>query len=174
MCTESSMHSDVHLQASLLRGSSMATQFLQERDGSLVVKTDKRGPEVLSDPLLNKGVGFSSEERRDLQIEGLLPKGVCSMDHQVERAFNNILRKSDGLERYIGMISLQDRNEALFYRLLLDHIEELMPVVYTPTVGEACTKFSQIFRRGRGSGSLQLMRVESISCSQTQTTVGSV
>ncbi|HIG71311.1 MAG TPA: NAD-dependent malic enzyme, partial [Myxococcales bacterium] len=83
-------------------------------------------------------------------IEGLIPRAVASMADQVERAHDNILRKDVPLEKYIGMISLQDRNEVLFYRLLLDHIEELMPVVYTPTVGEACTSFSQIFRKGRG------------------------
>ena len=128
----------------------MATNFVQARDGSLVVKTDKRGIDILSDPLLNKGTGFSAEERRTLKIEGLLPKAVAEIGAQVKRALDNIARKSPDLEKYIGMISLQDRNETLFYRLLQDHIEELMPIVYTPTVGEACTSFSQIFRRGRG------------------------
>lgn len=128
----------------------MATQFENGPGGELVVKTRKRGLEILSDPLLNKGTGFSSEERRALEIEGLIPKAVSSIEDQVERAHQNILRKQTGLEKYIGMMSLQDRNEVLFYRLLVDYIEELMPVVYTPTVGEACTSFSQIFRRGRG------------------------
>jgi len=128
----------------------MATDFKQEPDGSLAIKTDKRGTDVLSDSLLNKGTGFSLDERRALGIEGLIPRVVASMADQVERAHDNILRKDVPLEKYIGMISLQDRNEVLFYRLLLDHIEELMPVVYTPTVGEACTSFSQIFRKGRG------------------------
>ena len=128
----------------------MATKFVQGQDGSLVFKTTKRGRDVLSDPILNKGVAFSLEERRELQIEGLLPRAVTDLAAQVQRASQNIMRKPDGLEKYIGMISLQDRNETLFYRLLLDQIEELMPVVYTPVVGEACTSFSQIFRRGRG------------------------
>lgn len=128
----------------------MTTEFVQERDGSLVVKTQKRGIDVLSDPLLNKGTGFSAEERRALLIEGLIPKAVYTIHAQVERALRNIQRKSPDLEKYIGMISLQDRNETLFYRLLQDHIEELMPIVYTPTVGEACMAFSEIFRRGRG------------------------
>jgi malic enzyme len=128
----------------------MATNFVQERDGSLVVETEKRGIDVLSDPLLNKGTGFSADERRALRIEGLIPPAVYTIEAQVERALGNIQRKSPDLEKYIGMISLQDRNETLFYRLLQDHIEELMPIVYTPTVGEACMSFSQIFRRGRG------------------------
>lgn len=128
----------------------MATLFENGPSGELVVKTSKRGAEVLSDPLLNKGTGFSLRERRDLEIEGLIPSAVSSIENQLERAYQNILRKDTALEKYIGMVSLQDRNEVLFYRLLLDHIEELMPVVYTPTVGEACTSFSQIFRRGRG------------------------
>jgi malate dehydrogenase (oxaloacetate-decarboxylating) len=128
----------------------MSAQYENDPDGKLVVKTRKRGLEVLSDPLLNKGTGFTSQERRDLEIEGLIPSAICSMEDQVERAHQNILRKDVPIEKYIGMVSLQDRNEVLFYRLLLDHIEELMPIVYTPTVGEACTSFSQIFRRGRG------------------------
>lgn len=128
----------------------MSTEFAQDQDGNLVFKTTKRGRDVLADPLLNKGVAFSLEERRELQIEGLLPRAVADLDAQVQRASQNILRKTDALEKYIGMISLQDRNETLFYRLLLDQIEELMPVVYTPVVGEACTSFSQIFRRARG------------------------
>ena len=107
----------------------MATNFVQARDGSLVVKTDKRGIDILSDPLLNKGTGFSAEERRTLKIEGLLPKAVAEIGAQVKRALDNIARKSPDLEKYIGMISLQDRNETLFYRLLQDHIEELMPIV---------------------------------------------
>ena len=128
----------------------MATRFVEGSGGRLHVETRKRGRGLLSDPLLNKGVGFSPEERRSLGIEGLIPFAVSSLDEQVERALANVRRKSDPLEQYIGMMALQDRNETLFYRTLVDHVVELMPVVYTPTVGEACMNFSQIFRRGRG------------------------
>ncbi|MCP4037837.1 MAG: NAD-dependent malic enzyme [bacterium] len=128
----------------------MATCYEEGPDGRLHVTTGKRGWELLSDPLLNKGVGFSGSERKALGIEGLIPVAISSLDEQVERALINVRRKSDPLEQYIGMMSLQDRNETLFYRTLVDHIVELMPVVYTPTVGEACMSFSQIFQRGRG------------------------
>ena len=94
----------------------MSTEFAQDQDGNLVFKTTKRGRDVLADPLLNKGIAFSLEERRELQIEGLLPRALADLDAQVQRASQNILRKTDGLEKYIGMISLQDRNETLFYR----------------------------------------------------------
>jgi malate dehydrogenase (oxaloacetate-decarboxylating) len=125
-------------------------KFVQAEDGTLSVETTKRGHEVLDDPLLNKGTGFTAEERRVLEMEGLLPNALFGIEQQVERAYGNIARKDDPLEKYIGMIALQDRNEALFFRVLLEHIESLMPIVYTPTVGDACTSFSQIFRRGRG------------------------
>ena len=126
------------------------TEFVQTEDGTLRIRTTKRGRELLDDALLNKGSGFTAAERRSLGVEGLLPNALCGIEEQVERAYGNIARKDDALEKYIGMIALQDRNEALFFRVLLEHIEELMPIVYTPTVGDACTSFSQIFRRGRG------------------------
>ena len=125
-------------------------KFVQAEGGTLSVETTKRGHEVLDDPLLNKGTGFTAEERRVLEMEGLLPNALFGIEQQVERAYGNIARKDDPLEKYIGMIALQDRNEALFFRVLLEHIESLMPIVYTPTVGDACTSFMHIFRRGRG------------------------
>ena len=126
------------------------SEFVQAEDGTLRIRTTKRGHDVLDDPLLNKGTGFTAEERRALDVEGLLPSTSFGIEQQVERAYGNIARKDDALEKYIGMISLQDRNETLFYRVLLQHVEELMPIVYTPTVGDACKSFSKIFRRGRG------------------------
>ena len=124
--------------------------FGHDDDGKLWVRTTKRGRDVLDDALLNKGTGFSTEERRALAIEGLLPTAPFTIKEQVVRAYGSIQKKEDALEKYIGMIALQDRNEALFYRVLLEHIEDLMPIVYTPTVGAACVSFSAIFRRGRG------------------------
>jgi len=109
-----------------------------------------RGRELLKSSLHNRSSAFTREERERLGLEGLLPPAVSSLDQQVRRAYANIARKTDPLERYIGLAALQDRNEHLFYRVLVDHIEELLPIVYTPTVGRACQEFSHIFRSPRG------------------------
>jgi malic enzyme len=100
--------------------------------------------------MYNKSTAFSPEERRLFDLEGILPPVVSSLAQQARRAYANIARKSDPLERYIGLVALQDRNEHLYYRVLLDHLEELLPIVYTPIVGEACRRYSHIFRRPRG------------------------
>ncbi len=108
------------------------------------------GLTLLRDPALNKGTAFSEEERDVLALRGLLPPRVYNIDEQVKRILWNLEKKSTDLERYIFLTSLQDRNKTLFYRVLLDNIEELMPIVYTPTVGQACLEYGQIFRRPRG------------------------
>lgn len=118
--------------------------------GPKTVATTLRGQRLLCDALLNKGTAFTREERRSLGLVGLLPDVVTTIGEQVAKVHANILRKGDALEQYIGLAALQDRNEHLFYRLLLEHIDVFMPIVYTPTVGLACQQFSQIFRRGRG------------------------
>jgi len=100
--------------------------------------------------MYTKSSAFSPEERKAFGLEGLLPSAVSTMEMQEERAYANIMRKTDPLEKYIGLSALQGRNEHLFYRLLIDHIEEFLPIVYTPTVGRACQEFSHIFRRARG------------------------
>jgi malic enzyme len=125
-------------------------RFERTPDGRSRVWVRERGARLLSHHLHNKSTAFSHEERRQFDLEGLLPPVVSTMAQQAERAFANIMRKPDPLERYIGLAALQDRNEHLFYRVLLDHLEELLPIVYTPTVGEACQKYSHIFRRARG------------------------
>ena len=108
------------------------------------------GIEVLHDPRFNKSTAFTEAEREALHIRGLLPPRQFSQAAQLERVLGNLRRKSTDLERYIFSIGLQDRNETLFYRLVVDHIEEMMPIIYTPTVGEGCKQFAHIFRRPRG------------------------
>jgi malic enzyme len=108
------------------------------------------GPQILAHPLYNKGSAFTREERRAFGLEGLLPSAVNTIEQQARRVYENLARKTDPLERYIGLASLEDRNEHLFHHVLGEHLEEFLPVVYTPTVGRACQQFSHIFRRARG------------------------
>jgi len=109
-----------------------------------------RGPQLLSHPIYNKSTAFTRAERRVFGLEGLLPSAVSTIEQQARRAYESIVRKPDPLERYIGLAALQDRNEHLFHRVLGEHLEEFLPIVYTPTVGRACQEFSHIFRRARG------------------------
>ena len=109
-----------------------------------------RGMDLLDTPLLNKGTAFTEEERTLFGLLGLLPPHVETLEEQVVRAYEAYQRKDDDLERHIYLRALQDTNEVLFYRLLLDHIEEMTPIVYTPTVALACQQFSHIYRRPRG------------------------
>ncbi len=108
------------------------------------------GRSLLENPLLNKGSAFSEEERRDFGLLGLVPPHVSSTEEQLARTYGSYKDKSTDLERYIYLASLQDRNETLFYRLLQEHITEMMPIIYTPVVGEGCTQYSRIYRRPRG------------------------
>src|SRR6516164_5293432 len=111
---------------------------------------DFRGANLLGRPILNKGTAFTEDERSRLGLDGLLPPQVESLDQQMVRAYEAYRRKDDDLERHIYLRALQDNNEVLFYRLLLDHIEEMTPVIYTPVVALACEQFSHIYRRPRG------------------------
>lgn len=125
-------------------------QLYRDADGVEWLNVPLRGRALLCHPLYNKGTAFDAEERREFELTGLLPNHVGTLAEQEQRAYEHITRKQVPLERYIGLAALQDRNEVLFYRVLLKHLEEFLPIVYTPTVGEACKQFSHIFRRGRG------------------------
>ena len=110
----------------------------------------KTGQNLLFDALKTKGTAFTHEERRKYKLLGLLPTAEKTTDQQVEHCWNEFSTRREGLDRHIYLRALQDRNETLFYRVLRDHIAETMPIVYTPTVGEACQRFSEIYRRPRG------------------------
>jgi malate dehydrogenase (oxaloacetate-decarboxylating) len=109
-----------------------------------------RGEELLEDPLLNKGTAFTEAERRDFGLLGLLPPHIEDLATQSRRAYEAYRREPDDLERHINLRNLQDTNEVLFYRLLVDHLDEMTPMIYTPVVGDACLQFSEIYRRPRG------------------------
>src|SRR3984885_3243573 len=108
------------------------------------------GVSLLNRSTLNKGTAFTEAERGDLRLHGLLPPVIETLDEQLVRAYEAYQRKHEDLERHIYLRALQDTNEVLFYRLLLDHIEEMLPIVYTPVVAQACQEFSHIYRRPRG------------------------
>jgi len=109
-----------------------------------------RGMALLRDPLLNKGTAFTEAERDALGLRGLLPAHVLSMDEQVARVMTNLRDLPSDLEKYIALNALHDRNEALFFRVVCDNIDEIQPLIYTPTVGLACQRFGLIFQRPRG------------------------
>ncbi len=111
---------------------------------------DKKGIEVLKDMRLSKSTAFTAEERENLGLRGLLPYAISSQDIQKKRAIENIRRKESNIEKYIFLSALQDRNERLFYRTVIDYIQELLPIIYTPTVGEVCQQFSHIYRIDKG------------------------
>ena len=127
----------------------MSKETPSVREGSPVTGYEV-GVELLHDPVQNKGTAFTEEERDALGLRGLLPPHIHTMEEQVTRVLENFHREPTDLEKYIQMIGLQDRNETLFYRVVLDHIEEMMPIIYTPTVGQGCQEYGHIFRRPRG------------------------
>ena len=112
-----------------------------------------RGPtglDALLNPAINKSTAFTEEERERYKLRGLLPPAVCSQEVQLERALANLRRQHSDIDRYVWLQSLLCRNERLFYRLVIDHVEEILPLIYTPTVGQACQEFAQIFRQTQG------------------------
>jgi malate dehydrogenase (oxaloacetate-decarboxylating) len=129
------------------------TRFAEHTDPTTGVRqrvVSERGAALQDDPLLNKGTCFTQIERDTLGLAGLLPPAIQTEDEQLARAYENYQRAAGDVARYLFLASLQDRNETLFCRLVLDHLQEMIPIVYTPTVGQACEQFSHIYRRPRG------------------------
>jgi malate dehydrogenase (oxaloacetate-decarboxylating) len=124
-------------------------ELIQSADGYLA-RINARGVAVLASPTINRGTAFTLEERRELGLTGLLPSGVSTLDGQLRRTYAQFQAQSTDLRKWVYLANLRDRNEVLFYRLLSEHIEEMLPIVYTPTVGLAIERFSHEFRRPRG------------------------
>jgi malic enzyme len=120
------------------------------RSWQVYMAVPQKGRALLINPFTNKGTAFTARERDELDLHGLLPPAVCTIEQQLERACENFRAKPNNLEKFIYLTSLNDRNETLFFRLLYEHIDEMVPIIYTPTVGEACQRFSHIYRRARG------------------------
>src|SRR5512139_1953455 len=118
--------------------------------GQPYMAVSEKGRELLLNPVTNKGTAFTQRERDELDLRGLVPPAVCTIHQQMDRTYESFKAKTSNLEKFIYLTSLQDRNETHFYRLALEHIDEMMPIVYTPVVGEACQKYHHIYRRGRG------------------------
>src|SRR5918995_5937786 len=114
------------------------------------LRTRARGRSVLANPMLNRGTAFTHEERRALGLQGLLPSGVSTLEGQLRRVYAQYLRQPDDLAKNVFLGNMRDRNEVLFYRLLTEHLEEMLPIVYTPTVGKAIERYSHEYRRPRG------------------------
>ncbi|HSG64171.1 MAG TPA: oxaloacetate-decarboxylating malate dehydrogenase, partial [Gammaproteobacteria bacterium] len=113
-------------------------------------KNEPRGLEVLQNPALNKATAFTHEERERYGLRGLLPPAILTQELQLARSLENLRRKESDIERFIFLQALLGRNERLFYRLVREHIDEILPLIYTPTVGQACKEFAHIFRQPRG------------------------
>ncbi|MBR9686933.1 NAD-dependent malic enzyme [Bacillus cereus] len=130
------------------RGRNVMSKFTVASNGAL--ETTLRGAEVLSTPLLNKGVAFTQNEREELGLKGLLPPAVLTLEEQARRAYEQFSSQPDDLLKNVYLTALHDRNEVLFYRILTDHLREMLPIVYTPTVGVAIQRYSHEYRKPRG------------------------
>ena len=129
----------------------MAKGFsITKRDGEYVALVAMRGRSVLRTPMLNQGTGFSQQAREQLGLVGLLPPQVLTMRRQLDRVYTTLRQQQTDLDKYVFLTDMLDRNEVLFHRLVADHIEELLPIIYTPTVGQAIEEYSQWFLRPRG------------------------
>jgi malate dehydrogenase (oxaloacetate-decarboxylating) len=123
---------------------------LVRRDGRNVIRVSCRGRDVLNHPMINFGTAFTTEQREALGLTGLLPHAVISMDAQLKRVYRQFSDEPTNLGKYVYLNTMQDRNEHLFYRLLTEHIEEMLPIVYTPTIGKAIQSYSHWFHKPRG------------------------
>src|SRR3954452_6067890 len=123
---------------------------MQGQEVRKIAPAPARGLALLQDPTINRGTAFTQEERDALGVRGLLPPHVLTQDEQAPRVLINLRRLADPLDKFVALNSLHDRNEALFFRVLCDNIDEMQPLVYTPTVGLACQRFGHIFQRPRG------------------------
>ena len=125
-------------------------ELVRTDDGRYTARISARGVSVLGSPMINRGTAFTEAERRELGLTGLLPSGVSTLDGQLRRTYAQFRRAADDLAKWVYLTNLRNRNEVLFYKLLSEHIEEMLPIVYTPTVGLAIEQFSNEFRRPRG------------------------
>ena len=123
---------------------------LTQTPAGMVARVRLRGSSSLSSPLINRGTAFAPRERHALGLTGLLPSGVSTMEGQLRRTYAQYSRQPDDVNKNVYLAKLRDRNEVLFYRLLTEHIQEMLPIVYTPTIGQAIERFSHEFRRTRG------------------------
>jgi malate dehydrogenase (oxaloacetate-decarboxylating) len=129
----------------------MRTYTLEQlSDGTQRLEVPLRGTELYANPLYNKGSAFTAAERLVFGLDGALPSQTKTLNQQARRIYQLVHARSSPLEKYLELSALQDRNEQLFYKVLIDHLEEFLPVIYTPTVGQVTRRFSDIFRRGRG------------------------
>ena len=131
----------------------VAMRFEERRDaatGERYLAVSGRGVALRDDPILNKGTCFTEAERDAFGLRGVLPPAIATPAEQEARAYGHFVRARDDVQRYLTLAALQDRNETLFYRLLLHHLDEMVPIVYTPTVGQVCEQYSHIYRRPRG------------------------
>ena len=125
-------------------------ELARSTDGGYTARISARGMAVLATPMINRGTAFTRAERSELRLTGLLPSGVNTLDSQLRRTYAQFCRQGSDLAKWVYLTNLRSRNEVLFYKLLSEHIEEMLPIVYTPTVGLAIERFSVEFRRPRG------------------------
>ncbi len=146
-------------------------ELVPSADG-YTVRVHARGTAVLQSPSINRGTAFTLEERRALGLTGLLPSGVSTLDGQLRRTYEQYQAQTSDLRKWVTLANLRDRNEVLFFRLLSEHIEEMLPVVYTPTVGLAIERFSHEFRRPRGGVYLSVDHPEEVETALRNTGLG--
>ena len=121
-----------------------------DKDGNNFIPVHLEGEALINNRILNKGTAFTLKEREELGLEGLVPHHVSTMEEQIERVYKGFLQRSTPIAKYMHLRGLQDRNETLFYAVVSKHVEEMSPIIYTPTVGLACQEFSRLYQKARG------------------------